>query len=138
MPIYNSTGHVTGEQCSSTYEGRHITLLGSDFLTIGTVATTGCVKGEVCVFGDIGVGIVFNTVAQALLATTYVAIDTLGIWWLGVVTNATMVPGDSVYVHDTTGVVSDSAAGGRLLGYVVEDVADGSGAAVVAPVKLIT
>jgi predicted RecA/RadA family phage recombinase len=136
MPIYNSTGHSTGEQCSSTYEGRHITILGSNLLSVGTVATTGLVKGEAVVFGDEGVGVVFNTVAQADRATTYVAVDTEGIWWLNVVTSATMAPGDTVYIHSTTGVVSDDDTGGRKLGYVVDDVADGSGSAVLAPVKV--
>jgi hypothetical protein len=136
MPIYNSTGHTSGEECSSTYEGRHVTILGSNLLSVGTVATTGLVKGEAVVFGDEGVGVAFNTVAQASLATTYVAVDTEGIWWLNVETSATMAPGDTVYINSLTGVVSDSAADGVRLGYVVDDVADGSGSAVLAPVKV--
>ena len=138
MSIYNSTGHTSGEECSSTYEGRHITLIGTDFATVGTIASTGCVKGEPCTFGDIGTGVVFNTVANASLATTYVAIDTGGIWWLDVVTSATMAPGDTVYIEETTGVLSDTAGTGRVFGYVVEDVASGTGTAVLACVKLIT
>jgi len=136
MPIYNSTGQSTGKQCSSTYEGRHITLLGSKLKSKGTVATTGLAKGEPVTFGDEGVGVALNSVAQALLATTYVAIDTEGIWWLSVVTSATMAPGDIVYIHLTTAVLSDTVTGGIKFGYVVDDVASGSGQAVLAPVKV--
>jgi hypothetical protein len=136
MARYDSTGQSTGKESSSTYEGRHLSLLGSKLKSKGTVATTGLVKGEPVTFGDEGVGVAFNSVAQALLATTYVAIDTEGIWWLSVVTSGTMVPGDIVYIHLTTAVLSDSAKGGVRFGYVVADVANGSGQAVLAPVKV--
>jgi len=137
MPtFYNSTGHTSGEECSSTYEGRHLTLLGSKISTVGTKAGTGCVSGEACLFGDEGVGVVFNTVANASLATTGVAVDTEGIWWLNVVTSATMAPGDIVYIHNTNFNLTDTSTGARRFGYVVADVASGSGSAVLAPVKV--
>ena len=137
MPtIYNSTGHTTGEECSSTYEGRHITLLGSAVSTVSKKASTGVVTGEPCLFGDEGVGVCFDTIAHADLATKVTAVDTEGIWWLNVVTSATMAPGDIVYIHDTNFNLTDTAAGARRFGYVVADVASGTGSAVLACVKV--
>jgi len=137
MPtIYNSTGHTTGEECRSTYEGRHITLAGNKISTVGTKAGTGCVSGEPCLFGDEGVGVVFDTIANADLATKATAVDTEGIWWLNVVTSATMAPGDIVYIHNTNFNLTDTSTTARRFGYVVADVASGSGAAVLACVKV--
>jgi len=137
MPnFYNSTGHSTGEECSSTYEGRHLTILGARLDSVSKKASAGILKGEAVLFGDEGVGVAFNDVAHADLATTGVAVDTEGVWWLNVVTSATMAPGDIVYIHNTNFNLTDTSTGARRFGYVVADVASGSGSAVLAPVKV--
>lgn len=134
--FYNETGQSTGKECSSTYEGRHLTLKGSKISTVSKKANTGVKKGEPCLFGDEGVGVCLNDIAHADLATVYTAVDTEGIWWLNVTTSATMAPGDIVYIHNTNFNLTDDATGARRFGYVVGDVASGSGSEVLAPVKV--
>lgn len=121
MPyIHNEVGQTDGKQYSSTYEGRHINVLGSELSSPGTIARTGLKKGEAVFFGDVGVGISFSEIAQADLETKYATIDTEGIWWKTVTLTATRVPGDAVYIVEATGALRDTGgAGTRLFGYLV-------------------
>jgi len=105
-----------GEEVSSTYEGRHVTLLESELIhKAGNVG--GFVdKGNPVVF-DIteghGVGIAFTSAAAA---TDLVAIDTEGIWIVDVVAaddggNSAVGGGDVLYINNVTAVVSKIATG---------------------------
>lgn len=105
-----------GDEISSTYEGRHLTLLESELIhKAGNVG--GFVdKGNPVVF-DIteghGVGIAFT---DAAAATDLVAIDTEGIWVVDVHAiddggNIAVGGGDVLYINNVTAVVSKIATG---------------------------
>jgi len=110
MPaLYLATGKTAGEECSSTYEGRHITLEES-YLTHPYHADGFVDKGDPCNVGDI-VGVAFNSAAAA---TDYIALDTEGIWFLNIIASddvgtSAVAPGDELYIN--TGVVSKRASG---------------------------
>lgn len=117
MPArYYSTGHVAGEECSSTYEGRHLTL--EENLLVHPYHADGLVDGGDPVLfaaGSIwpnGVGVAFKS---ASAATDLIAIDTEGVWYLnvlGVVSDGTnngaaraLHAGDPVYINKTAATV---------------------------------
>src|SRR5450756_649363 len=114
---YLPTGHAAGEECSSTGEGRHITM--EESLIIHPAHTDGFVD-----HGDpvnVGAGIVGVAFVSAAAATDMIAIDTEGIWYLYVVASnaagvSNVAVGDLLYI--ATGVVSKIATGllfGRAL-----------------------
>ena len=101
-----------GDEISSTYEGRHVTVLESDL--VHPVHAGGIVnKGDPVVFGTTGlqaVGVALggdaNTVAGDLIA-----IDTEGIWNLDVDPtddngNSNVAGGDLLYINITNAVIS--------------------------------
>lgn len=85
LALYVSTGKAAGDEVSSTYEGRHITVEES-YLT-HPYHTDGLVdKGDPVLIKDTDglgliVGVAFNSAAAA---TDLIAIDTEGIWFLNV------------------------------------------------------
>lgn len=94
---------TAGEEISSTYEGRHVTLLASELTHAGAVVT----KGLPVVFGTIA-GIALKT---EVAGTDLIAVDTEGIWVVDVVAanidgNSAVVPGDRLFINTTTCVVS--------------------------------
>jgi len=110
MPaLYLATGHTAGEECSSTYEGRHITVeesyLAHAYHSDGLVD-----KGDPCIIGENIVGVALN---DAAAATDLIALDTEGIWFLNVVGSVSdgtsdgiakaLAPGDVVYIEQTPG-----------------------------------
>ncbi len=143
MPVrYLSTGHLTGTECSSTYEGRHITLEES-YLTHPYHADGFVDKGDPVLVGDEFVGVAFN---DAAAATDLIAIDTEGIWYqnvFGCITDGTvngaahtLVPGDPVYIKRVPGTDTTILSGqsdpqnyrrfGYLLGDVTADLESGT------------
>ncbi len=119
MPaLYLATGHAAGQECSSTYEGRHLTL--EESYLIHPYHADGLVdKGDPVLFAVgsgwmNGVGVALGSAAAA---TDLIAIDTEGIWYLDVtgcisdgsidgqarVLNA----GDPVYIRKAGGTVGD-------------------------------
>ena len=75
-----------GEQVSSTYEGRHVTVLESDL--IHPTQTDGLVvKGDPVVFGTVGLRAVGIAMTTGLSAGQRIAVDTEGIWAVDVVAN---------------------------------------------------
>ncbi len=117
-----------GEEISSTYEGRHVTLLESEL--IHPSHTDGLVnKGDPVVFGTValqGVGVSFKSAAAA---TDLIAIDTEGIWVIDVNAaddggNRAIEGGDRLYINNSTAIVSAIATGatqvpfGYALGHV--------------------
>jgi len=125
--VYPTADALTeGEQISSTYEGRHVTLEAQDL--ISAAGASQCVKGLPVIFGPtglMGVGIAFNTTA---VATDLVAIDTEGIWIVDVWAQddggaVAVAGGDDLYIDITPGscVVSKiaSAATNIPFGYAL-------------------
>jgi len=101
---------TAGTEVSSTYEGRHVTVLESDLLHPSH--TDGFVdKGDPVIFGTValqGVGVAFISAAAA---TDWVAVDTEGIWNLSVVAsnddgNSLVVGGNPLFINTTTGIIS--------------------------------
>jgi len=96
-----------GEQISSTYEGRHVTLYASELTHAGSVVT----KGLPVVFGE-AVGIAFTT---EVAGTDLIAVDTEGIWTVDVLAEnddgaIAVAHGDRLFIHRTTCVVSKISA----------------------------
>jgi hypothetical protein len=109
MTEYGITGRTAGEEGSSTYEGRHVSVVESELAH--PYRTSGFVnKGDPVIHGANIVGVAFDT-AEA--ATDKIAIDTEGIWYLnvlGCVSDGTsdgiaraMTYGDPVYIQRTPG-----------------------------------
>ena len=133
MPdLYLATGKTSGDECSSTYEGRHITLEES-LLTHPTHADGFVDKGDPVIFGGAngyGVGVAFKSAAAA---TDYIAIDTEGIWFQTVVAtddagNSAVDEGDVIYINLTTCVLSkiQNMATQRVFGYALGDLTAGT------------
>lgn len=110
MPaLYLATDHSAGDECSSTYEGRHITVEES-YLAHAYHADGLVDKGDPCIIGENIVGVALNS---ASAATDLIAIDTEGIWYLNVIGSVSdgtsdgiakaLVPGDVVYIEQTPG-----------------------------------
>jgi len=99
-----------GTEVSSTYEGRHVTLLASEINHGNVLAVV--TKGYPVIFGTVagnhGVGIALKT---EVAGTDLIAIDTEGIWNVSVVANDDAGPslvtgGDPLFINTTTAVVS--------------------------------
>jgi len=100
MPaLYVATSREAGDELSSTYEGRHITLEES-YLTHPYHADGFVDKGDPVICGDIvGVALI-----GAAAATDLISIDTEGIWFLNVLGALSDQTADGI-AH--TGVVGD-------------------------------
>jgi len=111
MPVYSGIGvysayaeddAIEGDEVSSTYEGRHLTFLGSDLIGPNALIQKGDPVVVASGAGDI-VGVAFKT---QVLASDKIAIDTEGIWMLEVTAtndfgNSAVVAGNPLYI-DTT------------------------------------
>ena len=97
MPVkYLSTGRTAGEECSSTYEGRHITI--EESMLIHPYHADGFVdKGDpVLVNNGTSPCIVGVAFTSASAATDLIAIDTEGIWYLNVLGRVSDQTGDGI------------------------------------------
>lgn len=121
---YNPYG-ANGEEVSSTFEGRHITLqeywlLHRDLLGNGLVQ-----KGQPVSMYDSAVGVALKT---ATSQTDPIPIDTEGIWRLEVWAQDDITPGEVMWICDdgagTDGIVTDdpmvSSGLPAILGYALE------------------
>jgi len=130
MPeLYLATGHSAGDECSSTYEGRHLTLEES-YLTHPSHADGLVDKGDPVLCGANIVGVALKSAAAA---TDLIAIDTEGIWFLDAYGldddgNSDIVPGDEIYINKTTCVLSKIADKNshQRFGYALGNVSGGS------------
>ena len=103
--LYDPTGHTAGEECSSTYEGRHLTFEESQL--VHPSHTDGFVDSKDPVLvGDNIVGVAFKGAAAA---TDLIAIDTEGIFFLNVVATSAMNQGAVVFIDATTAILSDDS-----------------------------
>lgn len=109
MTAYPITGRTAGEEGSSTFEGRYLTVVESE-LTHPYHADGFVDKGDPVMYGANIVGV---AMASAAAATDLISIDTEGIWYLnvlGCVSDGTsdgiakaLVYGDPVYFQVTPG-----------------------------------
>jgi len=95
-----------GDEISSTYEGRHITLLESQ-LVHPTHSPDYVHKGDPVLIGTDLVGVAFRT---ATAATDLIAIDTEGIWALTCTAenysgNSAIAVGDRLYIS-SAGIIT--------------------------------
>jgi len=137
MPNVNidMTGRSAGDEISSTYEGRYITVLESA-LTHPT-HTDGFVDGgDAVLLGNETVGVALSSAAAA---TDYITIDTEGIFALVVqgvndAGNVAVAEGDEVYINRTTCVLSriSNFATHQPFGYALSPVVSGVLTTVVA------
>lgn len=103
--VYDPTGHAAGTECSSTYEGRHLTFEESQM--VHPSHTDGLVDSKDPVLvGDNIVGVAFKGAAAA---ADLISIDTEGIWFLKVVATSAMNQGAEVYIDPITAVLSDDS-----------------------------
>lgn len=98
---------AAGDEISSTYEGRHVTLRASEIRHAGAVVT----KGMPVVFGTTGLRGVGIALKTEVLGTDLVAIDTEGIWVVDVYArnddgNSAVAGGDALFINTTTCEVS--------------------------------
>ena len=109
MTAYPITARTAGEEGSSTYEGRHLTIVESEL--VHPYAADGFVnKGDPVLHGANVVGVAFR---DAAAATDLISIDTEGIWYLnvlGCVSDGTedgiakaLAFGDPIYIKRTPG-----------------------------------
>jgi len=135
MPaLYLATGHTAGEEISSTYEGRMISI--EESLITHPYHSDGLVdKGDPVMVGDNIVGVAMKSAAAA---TDYITIDTEGIWFLnvlGCVSDGTsdgialaLAAGDPIYIQRTPGTDVYLLSGEQdpyhfqFFGYVLGDV----------------
>ena len=113
---------AAGIEVSSTYEGRHVTVLESQITHPSH--TDGYVdKGDPCIVGNVLVGVAFTS---ASAATDRVALDTEGIWIQDVYAadgagNSAVAYGDELFIDATTCAISKIATGvhfGYALGII--------------------
>ena len=127
--MYSATGHSSGEESSSTYEGRHLTF--EESVLIHPTHTDGFVdKGDPVLVGENIVGVAFDGGAAA---TDLIAIDTEGIWFLDCVAtdedgNSAIAVGDELYIHKTTAVISKNPnkQSHAFFGYALSTLATGT------------
>ena len=99
-----------GEEISSTYEGRHVTVLESDL--IHPTHTDGYVeKGDPVVYGTTGLKGVGVSFKEGEATGDLIALDTEGVWNLDVVAandagNVAVAGGDIIYINTSTAVLS--------------------------------
>ena len=130
MPNVNisMTGRSAGDEISSTYEGRYITVLESA-LTHPTHADGFVDGGDAVLLGNEIVGVALSSAAAA---TDYITIDTEGIFALVVqgindAGNSAVAEGDEVYINRTTCVLSkvSNFATHQPFGYALSPVVAG-------------
>ena len=155
MPaVYLSTGKTAGDEVSSTYEGRHVTieenLLKHPYHADGLVD-----KGDPVIIGDPATGSIVVGVAfvSAAAATDLISIDTEGIWdlnVLGAISDQTsdglahaLSLGDPVYIRKTPGGAGTYQLSGEddpshflPFGYVLGDVSASTTAPTLVAVKV--
>ena len=129
-----------GDEISSTYEGRHLTLLESD-LVHPTHADGFVDKGDPVVSATGKPAIVGVAFKSAEAATDRIAIDTEGIWALDVVAqndagNVAVAGGDLIYINTTTAVLSKISNGATQVpfGYALGIITSGNTEAIAVKV----
>ena len=146
MPAYGAypiaDALLPGDEISSTFEGRHVTLLESDLVhPVHSPVNTLVEKGDPVVSATGRPAIVGVAFKSAAAATDRIAIDTEGIWNLDVVAvndagNSAVAGGDCIYINTTTAVLSKISDGATQVpfGYALGIVTSGATAAIAVKV----
>lgn len=129
-PVADAQG--PGEEISSTYEGRHLTLLESDL--VHPTHADGFVDKWDPVVSATGLPCIVGVALQsALAATDRIAFDTEGIFALDVVAandagNSAVAGGDLIYINTTTAVLSKISNGATQVpfGYALGIITSGN------------
>ncbi len=129
MP-YVATAKVAGDECSSTYEGRHIECQEVDL--VHPTHTDNLVdKGDPVLMGNNTVGVAFK---DAAANTDVIAVDTEGIWWLSVLAEnelgaSAVARGDQIFIAKADAVLSKIANKNthQSFGYALGTLAAGTG-----------
>jgi hypothetical protein len=138
MCYYDATGKIAGDEVSSTYEGRHLTIVEGE-LTHPSHSPDYVNKGDPVLHGENIVGVAFKTAAAA---TDLIAIDTEGIWFLSVVAteygavSSAVAYGDEIFINKSTAVLSKNSdkATQQRFGYALGPVTGGATAVVAVKV----
>jgi len=111
-----ATDATAGDECSSTIEGRHVTLLESDL--VHPSHSDGFVnKGDPVVATDL-VGVALKSAAAA---TNLIPIDTEGIWYLSVTAQAASITiGQHLFITNAGLITSANAATSRNFGFALQ------------------
>lgn len=121
-----------GDECSSTYEGRYITILES-LLTHADPGDGLVDKGQPVLCKDV-VGVAMNS---ALANTDYITIDTEGIWYLSVTaTTADIVVGEHLFITNAGLIGNVNAATSRNFGFALMGVTPHAPTTAVIAVKV--
>jgi len=106
-----------GDEISSTYKGRHITVVETDLIhPVHVPADVLVHKGDPVVFGATGLQAVGVALSTATVNTDLIAIDTEGIWNLDVdptddLGGSNVAGGDLLYINITNAVISKISNG---------------------------
>lgn len=114
-----------GDQISSSYEGRYLTFLESEFTHPDHIVGEDNLvqKGDPVVLNEKAlVGIALKT---AKAATDLITIDTEGIFVLEVVCTGALVVGDAIYMTVATAVLTNTV--GQWFGWALSAHAEGTG-----------
>jgi len=134
MPYKTCVAGDAGDEVSSTYEGRHVSVLESNLIHVNQAADNLVNKGQPVLCTGVAslVGVSFHS---ALAATDWVTIDTEGVWYLSVTAAAAMIVGQHVWITNAGLLVDGNAAGNKSFGWVLQP-HTGQGAALVIAVKV--
>ena len=126
-PYYDPYAQA-GDEVSSTYEGRHISV--QEIVLVHAPGSGLVQKGQPVAFWE-GVGVALKT---ATSTTENVPIDTEGIWRVSVVAVGNIAIGQSLYI-DTSGVVTDDPTNAQaVFGYALQQIAVGNTAIIAVKV----
>ena len=116
-PYYNPYA-VSGEEVSSTYEGRHVYIQEIVLVHAANPGGTLVDKGQPVAFWE-GVGIALKS---ATSTAENVPIDTEGIWKVSVVADGVIAVGQSLFIT-TAGIVTDNPANAQaVFGYASQQI----------------
>ena len=128
---YLDIHRLAGEQISSTFEGRHVSIEDLPGILIHPFHTDHLVnKGEPVAFWD-GCGVALKS---AQVAGEHVPIDTEGIWRLPVTNTGVnpfgdIVEGQVLFIDNTGIIIDDWITSFTVFGYALQPIADpGQGA----------
>ena len=129
-PYFNPYAEA-GEEVSSTYEGRHISVQEIVLVHAANAGGTLVDKGQPVAFWE-GVGIALKS---ATSTSENVPIDTEGIWRVSVTaTLGAIAVGQSLFI-DTVGAVSDDPTNAQaIFGYALQQMVQGSTAVIAVKV----
>lgn len=127
--LYSITGRSSGEEISSTGEGRHLTF--EESVLIHPTHADGFVDvGDPVVVGENIVGVAFTGGAAT---TDLIAVDTEGVWALDATAtdedgNSAIAVGDELYINKTTAVISKNPnkQSHAFFGYALTTLATGT------------